>query len=363
MSSENFVALDTHCSFCEMAAVTKTGRLLKRERCDTAIPPLVALLETVRRPRILTFEEGPLADWLARNLRQHVDKLIVCEPRRNALIAKDGDKDDPIDAEKLAQLLRGGYLKEVHQAGSLDRALLKQHVSFYHDRVRERVRQGHQLIAQLKRHGVFASIAQIMDEEERRRLYRKLPQRKLLIDHLELVRQVYELMLQQEEVLRGELVRLARREAAVRRLTQVPGIGWIRAVTFFVYLDTPERFKSKSALCRYCGIGLERRRSGDGPLRIRVVQRANRRLKNVLLGAAMSAVASGDNPFADKYQYWTKEEGEHPSTARRNTARAIASVLLSMWTNGSEYDPALVRGVGRPGPQRVKSRTSKRRSS
>ena len=170
-------------------------------------------------------------------------------------------------------------------------------------------------------------------------------------------------MLQQEDVLRAELVRLARREPPVRRFTQVPGISWIRAVTFYVYIDTPQRFKSKSAAWRYCGIGLERRRSGDGPLRTKVVQRANRRLKNVLVGAARSAAASGDNPFADKYQYWTKEEGEHPSTARRNTARAIAGVLLGMWTNGSEYDPALVRGVGRPGQKRVKLRPSTRRSS
>jgi hypothetical protein len=32
----------------------------------------------------------------------------VCNPRRNHLIAKEGEKDDPIDAEKLAQLYRGG---------------------------------------------------------------------------------------------------------------------------------------------------------------------------------------------------------------------------------------------------------------
>src|SRR4051794_13132652 len=86
-----------------MVAVSNSGRIIRRERCETTIPALAAALEGVRRPRILTFEEGPLADWLARNLRPHVDRLIVCEPRRNALIAKDSDKDDPIDAERLAQ--------------------------------------------------------------------------------------------------------------------------------------------------------------------------------------------------------------------------------------------------------------------
>jgi transposase len=348
MSAEHFIALDTHCEFCEMVAVSNSGKIVKRERCDTTIPALVAALESVRRPRTLTFEEGPLADWLARSLRPHVERLIVCEPRRNALIAKGSDKDDPIDAERLAQLLRGGYLKEVYQAESLDRTVLKQHVSFYHDRVRERVRQGHQLVAQLRRHGVFASINDVFDLEERTRLWKKLPNRRVLRADLDLVLKVYELLVEQEDQLRTELIRLARREEPVRRFTDLPGIGWIRGLTFYVYIDTPSRFPSKSALWRYCGIGLERRHSGSGPMKVRLTQAGNRRLKDLLLGAARSAAAQGDNPFADKYVHWTKEEGIHPSTARRNVARSIASTLWSLWKTGSQYDPALVRSVGRP---------------
>ena len=348
MSAQHFIALETHCEFCEMVAVSNSGKIVKRQRCETTIPALATALESVRRPRILTFEEGPLADWLARNLRPHVERLIVCEPRRNALIAKESDKDDPIDAERLAQLLRGGYLKEVHQSQSLDRAVLKQHVSFYHDRVRERVRQGHQLVAQLRRHGVFASITDVFDPEERQRLWKRLPNRQVLRRDLDLVWQVYELLVQQEEELRSQLIRLARREEPVRRFQELPGLGWIRSITFYVYIDTPSRFASKSALCRYCGIGLERRHSGRGPMKVRLTQAGNRRLKDVLLGAAKSAAAQRDNPFADKYVYWTQEEGMHPSTARRNVARCLANTLWSLWKTGSQYDPALVRGVGRP---------------
>lgn len=350
MSSEYYIALDTHCQFCEMVALSPTGKVVKRERCETTIPALVATLEGIRRPRVLTFEEGPLAGWLARNLRAYVDGLIVCEPRRNALIAKDGDKDDPIDTERLAQLLRGGYLKEVHQAESLDRALLKQHVSFYHDRVGERVRQGHQLVGILRRHGVFASISEVIDTEERARLWKKLPSRKILRNDLELVLRVYELLCEQEQQIRRELERLARREEPVRRFQEVPGFGWIRAITFYVYVDTPWRFPSKSALWRYCGIGLERRHSGAGPMKVRLSKVGNRRLKNVLLGAARSAAVQADNPFADKYVYWTQEERLHLSAARRNVARCLGGTLWSLWKTGDRYDPARVRGVGRPSP-------------
>ena len=61
MSAQHFIALDTHCEFCEMVALSNSGNVVKRERCATTIPALVAALEGVRHPRTLTFEEGPLA--------------------------------------------------------------------------------------------------------------------------------------------------------------------------------------------------------------------------------------------------------------------------------------------------------------
>lgn len=353
MSTEYFIALDVHCAFTEMAVVTGNGKLVRRDRAETTIPALAALLDGVRRPRRLTFEEGPLAGWLARNLTEYVEELIVCDPRRNHLVANDGDKDDPIDAEKLAHLFRGGYLREVHQSQSLERAVLKQQVGFYHDRVRERVRQGQQLIAQLKRHGVFVKVAELEDADERGRIFQRLPRRKLLRENLTRLWQLYELLVFQEAEIRGELIRLARREEPVRRFTQLPGIGWIRAVTFYAYLDTPWRFRSKSALWKYCGIGLERRRSGLGRTQVRLVQQANRKLKNVLLGGARSVAAQRDNPFADKYQYWIQEEGLHPATARRNTARCLSSVMWGMWKSGDVYDPDKVRGVGLHGDKEI----------
>jgi hypothetical protein len=46
------------------------------------------------------------AAWLHDLLKPHVDRVVVCDPRTNALL-KDGSKSDRIDARKLAELLRG----------------------------------------------------------------------------------------------------------------------------------------------------------------------------------------------------------------------------------------------------------------
>lgn len=349
----HYIALDVHCAFSEMAVVTGAGKLVRRDRCETRIPALREAIAQVRRPRRLTFEEGPLADWLSRELRGCVDELVVCEPRRNHWIARDGDKDDPLDAHKLAELYRGGYLKAVHQTQSLGRSLLKQQVSLYHDRVRERVRQGNQLVALFRRHGVFVKATELLDDEDWRFQMSRLPKSPPLHQGLELVRQIYAQLSRQEDSLREGLIGLAQNEEPIRRFVALPGMGWIRSVTFYAYIDTPERFPSKAALWRYAGIGLERRHSGRGPVRTRVSRQGNRRLKNVLLGAAKSAIDQDDNPFADKYHHWTQEEEISVPNARRNVARAIAATLWSLWKTGETYDPQRVAswhaaGVERP---------------
>jgi transposase len=60
----------------------------------------------------VTFEEGTWAAWLYDLLKPHVAKLVVSNPRKNALL-KHGNKSDKIDARKLADLLRLNDLEPV----------------------------------------------------------------------------------------------------------------------------------------------------------------------------------------------------------------------------------------------------------
>ena len=56
------IAMDTHCQFVEYVVMTESGRVTSRGRIETTIPELVKVIEGVRRPREVVFEEGPLAD-------------------------------------------------------------------------------------------------------------------------------------------------------------------------------------------------------------------------------------------------------------------------------------------------------------
>jgi transposase len=333
-----YIGLDTHSPFTEFAVMTEAGKISQRGQCATTIPAISDVLRAVPRPRFVTFEEGPLAGWLYRNLREDVDRLIVCEPRRNRLIAEDGDKDDPVDAGKLADLLRGGYLKEVHQAETLERAVFKQHVSIYHGRVRHRVREALQLISLFRRHGVVIREKNFADTSERKSLLERLPAQRTLRDDVRLLWSSYDLACKHEERVRRRLVELSKEEEAIVRFEALPGIGWVRGATLFAILDTPWRFSNKSALWKYLGIGLERRRSGNGREQLHVPKQVNRILKSTILGAAKSAAAQGDNPFAEQYRRWL-QDGLSIRLARRNVARSLSATLWGLWKNGTAYHP------------------------
>lgn len=338
MKRGHCIGVDVHSQFCEVAVLDGEGELLWRERCDTSIVALRTVLEKAPRPRRLVIEEGPLAGWLWRNLEPVVEEMVVAEPRRNRLIAKDGDKDDDLDAEKLARLFWGGYVKAVHQTDSLERAIFKQLVKAYHEAVRRRVADGHKIWSLLRRHGVMVRSRDFEREEERAALLARLPANETLVELVKCLWEGYDAANRQEEQLRKSLVTSAKAQEVVRRFVEVPGVGWIWAATIYAYLDAPGRFRSKAALWKYLGIGLERRHSGAGSEKLRLPWQVNRLLKGAILGAAKSAAAAKDNPFADLYRRWL-EQGLSRQLARRNVARALAATLWGLWKNGSAYRP------------------------
>ena len=55
------------------------------ERVPLSVPTVEALGSGGGTKR-LVIEEGPMADWLWRNLKGDVEQMVVCDPRRNRLV-------------------------------------------------------------------------------------------------------------------------------------------------------------------------------------------------------------------------------------------------------------------------------------
>ena len=88
------------------------GKLVMEAILETKAETVLQFIHGLRGSLHVTFEEGTSAAWLYTLLKPHVTRVLVCDPRKNALL-KVGNKSDRIDSRKLAELLRSNLLRPV----------------------------------------------------------------------------------------------------------------------------------------------------------------------------------------------------------------------------------------------------------
>jgi transposase len=113
MSQEKYIGMDVHQATISVAIMNSSGKLMMECLLETKATTILEFIQGLHGTLSLTFEEGASAAWLHDLLKPHVSRLVVCDPRQNALL-KDGSKSDRIDARKLAEVLRGNQLHPVY---------------------------------------------------------------------------------------------------------------------------------------------------------------------------------------------------------------------------------------------------------
>ena len=122
MSQEKYIGMDVHQATISVAVMDAKGKLIMECVLETKAATILEFIQGLRGTLALTFEEGTSAAWLHDLLKPHVSRLVVCDPRKNALL-KDGNKNDRVDARKLAELLRTNQVKPVYHGKHGTRAL------------------------------------------------------------------------------------------------------------------------------------------------------------------------------------------------------------------------------------------------
>ena len=113
MDSVKYIGMDVHKEAISIAVLNSSGKLVMECVIETKAITILDFLKGLRGSLHVTFEEGTWAAWLYDLIKPHVTELVVCNPRRNALL-KEGSKSDRIDARKLAELLRSNMLRSVY---------------------------------------------------------------------------------------------------------------------------------------------------------------------------------------------------------------------------------------------------------
>src|SRR5258708_10877981 len=103
MSQEKYIGMDVHQATISVAVLDSGGKLIMESILETKAATILEFLQGLHGSLSVTFEEGTSAAWLHDLLKPRVTRLVVCDPRKNALL-KDASKSDRIHARKLAHL-------------------------------------------------------------------------------------------------------------------------------------------------------------------------------------------------------------------------------------------------------------------
>ena len=91
MDNVKYIGMDVHKEAICIAVLNSSGKLVMECTIETKASTILDFLKGLRGSLHVTFEEGTWAAWLYDLIKPHVAELVVCNPRRNALL-KEGSK-------------------------------------------------------------------------------------------------------------------------------------------------------------------------------------------------------------------------------------------------------------------------------
>lgn len=336
----HYIGMDAHISSLDFAVINDAGRLVKATQVTTSVNNLVQFIQQITPPRVVYMEEGTLAAWALETCVHFGEKLVITNPKENHWIGSSGQKNDPLDALKLAQLARGGYIKEIHHPLG-ERRRFRELMEAYHDTVRSTTRIKNKIKARFSQNGISCTGSTVYLESHREEWKAKLPQN----DTVRLIVEGLWHQLEQSEQTESELLAAAKVQAKrypeIKSFKDLPGIGFIHAATISAIIETPHRFANKRKVWMYAGLGLMKRSSGGKLSSEKLTTDYNRLLKCTIIQAAEAAVRTQDNPFRQKYLDMTMIHGVAPHRARLTVARQMLATIWAMWKKGEKYQAQL----------------------
>jgi len=346
MNSVRYIGLDVHRDTISATVLDGDGKLLMQSVLATRAAALLDFLHGIKGTLHVTFEEGTHSAWLYDLLVRRVARLVVCNPRKNALL-KSGNKSDAIDARKLAELLRAGLLSPVYHGETS--ALAVQHLARSYGMLTEdTTRVMGRLKAVFRSQGVSCAGKKLYGKRHREHYLAQLGMGSLR-RRAECLYQELDALQPLRRQAKRELIAACRQHAAARWLQSVPFLGPIRAALLIGRVQTPHRFRTKRQFWAYCGLALETRDSAEYRVVNGQVQRRqkptlirglnwnhNHELKNVFKGAATTA-STCQGVFREFY-LGLLAKGMQPGMARLTLARKIAAIALKLWKKGETFD-------------------------
>jgi transposase len=332
-----YIGLDVHKKTISYCVKDVTGHIQQQGTIAATRTELDIWMKTLPQPWTVAIEASIFTGWVYDYLLPHAAQVKVAHPLMLRAIALAKNKNDRIDASKIADCLRCDFLPECHMASTKTRDR-RRTLRYRHLLVRQMVQMKNRVSGLLLETGVT---------HNKQRLHQVKYFRELMTDNKEVSESIRPLLrLSHETITRlhkteTALIRSLERDPVlverIKNLKTIPGIGVITALTWALEMDDVSRFHSVKQAISYCGLCGDERSSADKVLRTPISKQRNKHIQSVLVEAAKFAPQQS-HELALVYEK-EKQKG-NSNRATLAVARKLVAYLLAVDRERRPFKPA-----------------------
>jgi transposase len=325
--------IDLHNKSSEVNVLDEAGEVSERARIPTTEKAFRRWFGG-REPMRICIEASGLSPWVARLLRDLGHEVIVANAQRVRLIAESSLKNDRVDAETLARLVR------------MDPALLCpiRHRREETQRLRGMLRVRRSLVNSRTAclntaRGLLRSFGYRMPGQRPDRLARALTTGKVPEELCALVAPLVATALELDEKVQAldeDVIEVGRTFPEVARFQQVPGVGPLVALAFVLCIEDPGRFRSSRDIASFLGLRPRMRESAEHSHFGRITRQGDAEMRKLLVQAAHGCLRSRQDSDLKRWaQQLAGRIGKKKAVVA--LARKLAVVLHHLWVSEEDY--------------------------
>jgi transposase len=235
---QQYIALDVHQASSTLTVLSESGKQLKSCPVETNGRALVEAIRMIPGHKRLVVEEGTQSAWLYETLSPHVDEMIVTQATQSR-----GQKNDALDAYRLAEKLRMGTLDKIVFKAPRQFALLRELARTHTMIARDVVRVQSRIKSIYRSRGVTTSGRTAYGQRTRAAALGQLPP--TARSSAERLYEEYDFLVALKARAQTELIVESHKHAITRILETAPGLGPIRVAQLVSIVVTPHRFRTK----------------------------------------------------------------------------------------------------------------------
>jgi len=327
-----YCGIDLHSEYSQICILDEGGEVMETSRVRTSRKALERFFARDRMRVVI--EAGGTSPWVSRLLDSLGHEVVVCSPRRVRLIAESSLKNDKVDAEVLARLVRldPEFLKPI-QHRSEQAQLLRANLKVRSAMVEARTKWINTVRGLLRGFGYKVSGKAPHSFVER-------VNRMKLPDELSAV---ITPLLEQLDLLTGEIDRrnehleeMVKDLPEVEHLREIPGVGPVVATYFVLTIDDPDRFKNSRDVAAFFGLRPSMRESASVTHFGRITKEGDPDMRRLLVQAAHACLLTKAD---SELKRWALALAERKGKGKAVVAlaRKLAVLMHRLWVTGEVY--------------------------